>query len=47
MSSYELIIPDNDCGIPAGYYAWSELVSLLRKHCNEPEAIHFIADMME
>jgi hypothetical protein len=47
MNGYTLIIPDNDCGIPVGNYGWSELVTLLREHCQEPETIHFIADMME
>jgi hypothetical protein len=47
MNDYTLIIPDNDCGIPAGDYDWRELVALLREHSGEPETIYFLADMME
>jgi hypothetical protein len=34
-------------GIEPGQYHLQELVGLLRAHKNDPEAIQFIADMME
>jgi hypothetical protein len=34
-------------GIEPGRYTVAELVELLRVHKNDPEAIQFIADMME
>lgn len=33
--------------IQPGYYNLMDLVTLLRDHCNEPETIYFIADMLE
>lgn len=36
-----------ECGIKQGYYNHTKLVGLLRKHKNNPEAIQYIADMME
>lgn len=42
-----LFIPNNEYGIAEGYYNNQQLVSLLRKHKNEPKTIQFIADMME
>ena len=41
------ILGKPEYGIEQGYYGWSELVDLLRKHKNNPEAIQYIADMME
>ena len=49
-----ILIPDYDedetrypGDIKPGYYTHQELVGLLRTHCNNPEAIHFLADMLE
>lgn len=33
--------------IKPGYYTMPELVALLRAHAHHPEAVHFIADMLE
>jgi hypothetical protein len=48
------IIPERDEGcdeyypesIIAGYYTLDGIVELLRENCNEPDAVHFIADML-
>jgi hypothetical protein len=37
----------NPGNIAPGRYTLAELVDLLRDHKNNPEAIQFIADMME
>lgn len=48
-----LLIPEPDEGqtypgnIQPGDYTMNELVCLLRTHKNNPEAIQFIADMLE
>ena len=42
-----LYIPDNDFGIKRGHYRHREIVALLRQFKTNPEAIQFIADMME
>ncbi len=34
-------------GIEPGAYSRNEVVVLLRKHADDPEAIRFIADMLE
>lgn len=47
MDDLELYIPDNEVGIAEGYYSWQDLVKLLREHKGNPDAIQFIADMME
>jgi hypothetical protein len=44
---FQMIIPENELGIPTGYYLANEVVDLLRKHRFDPKKIHFIADMME
>ncbi len=43
----KIYIPDNEYEIAEGYYDWSGLVRLLRKFKNNPDAVQFIADMME
>ncbi len=43
----KIYMPDNEYGIAEGYYDWSGLVKLLRKVKNNPDAMQFIADMME
>tara|TARA_R100000781_G_scaffold64125_2_gene40552 strand:+ start:1449 stop:1601 length:153 start_codon:yes stop_codon:yes gene_type:complete len=40
-------IPENNLGIPEGHYDNNEIVTLLRMHCERPEVIYYIADMME
>lgn len=40
-------IPRNAHKIPSGYYRHTDIVFLLRKHKANPEAIQFIADMLE
>jgi hypothetical protein len=50
-----LLIPDYDPDNPEPYpgniqpgqYTMSQLVRLLREHAEEPDAIRFIADMLE
>lgn len=42
-----VFIPANDCGIPEGYYDHRAIIALLREHCANPGAVHFIADMLE
>ncbi len=49
-----LLIPDYDehatsypGDIKPGYYTHQEVVGLLRTHSNNPEAIWFLADMLE
>jgi hypothetical protein len=42
-----VFMPDNDCGIPAGYYSRHGIVALLRKFRDDPRAVQFIADMLE
>lgn len=42
-----IFIPDNDHGVKPGYYTIPDIVRLLRKHHVDPNAVHFIADMME
>ena len=54
--NYHLLIPDYDedvdegeypGGIQPGRYKWDAIVDLLRIHRGNPEAIQFIADMMD
>jgi len=51
--SFLLIIPEYDGdepypgGIEPGYYDLAGLVALLRRHKDDPEAISFLADMLE
>jgi hypothetical protein len=44
---YEIYIPSNDVIEEHGYLTHKELVDLLRRHKDNPNAIQFIADMME
>lgn len=53
--TFQLIVPDYDPLDPQPYagdirpgtYTLNETVALLRQHKDDPEAIQFIADMME
>lgn len=40
-------LPENECGIAEGHYRLEGFVHLLRQHKHEPEAIQFLADMLE
>ncbi len=50
-----LLVPEHDPDhaqpypgdIEPGLYSMSGLVALLRQHAENPDAIHFIADMLE
>lgn len=50
-----LMVPDYDPddpepypgGIEPGYYTLSQFIALLRHHADNPEAIRFLADMLE
>ena len=46
-----VLIPDPDCppdfGITPGYYDRAGIVALMRYHKANPDAIQFVADMME
>jgi hypothetical protein len=51
---FELIIPEHDegdepypGGIEPGHYDLAGLVALLRQHKQDPDAIQFLADMLE
>lgn len=43
----KIFIPDNEHGIAYGYYDLRGIVALLRQHCCNSAAVHFIADMLE
>lgn len=47
MCEMRLYIPENEFGIPEGYYTLGELSSCISKYKNDPDAIQFIAEMME
>ena len=51
---FELIIPEDDEGdepypgsIEPAHYDMAGLVALLRQHEHDPEAVQFLADMLE
>ena len=43
----ETYIPENDVIPESGHFSRNEIVDLLRKYCKNPEAVYFIADMLE
>jgi len=43
----KLYIPENNYNIRVGYYTLSDFVKTLRENKNNPDAIQFIADMLE
>jgi len=45
--SFKMFIPKNDVIAEYGYVDHAEVVELLRKHKSDPNAIQFIADMLE
>ncbi len=53
VQSVLLIVPQADQaaaypgGIRPGYYTRNQVVALLREHKDDPDAIQFIADMLE
>lgn len=40
----QVLIPENDHGVPEG---WQNVVHLLRTFADKPDAVRFIADMIE
>ena len=40
-------IPSNDFGIPVGSYKVNQFADFFRKHKDNPEAVQYLADMME
>lgn len=40
-------IPDNDYGIPSGYFMDRDLIVVLRERKAEPKVVQFILDMLE
>jgi hypothetical protein len=40
-------LPDNEHGVPQGYYSQRGIVDLLRRFCADVDAVRFIADMPE
>lgn len=42
-----IFIPENEVIPENGYFSHSQIVNLLRKYKENPEAIQFIADMLE
>jgi hypothetical protein len=48
-----LLIPEPDdedestCGVQPGYYDAKQMLALIEKHLTDPDAIQFIADMLE
>ena len=43
----ETYIPENAYGIPEGFYGTQDIVNILRQFKGNPEAIAYIADMLE
>lgn len=40
-------LPENQYGIEEGHYRLEGFVHLMRRHKHEPEAVQFLADMLE
>lgn len=40
-------IPDNDYGVPSGYFRDEDLILVLRERKAEPRLVQFILDMLE
>ncbi len=40
-------IPENEVICEQGYFTMNEIVGLLRKYKSEPNAVQFLADMLE
>jgi hypothetical protein len=47
MKDFELYIPENKIIAEHGYIKYDEIVKMLKKYKQNPDAIQFIADMME
>lgn len=43
----ETYIPENEYKIPEGFYGTQEIVNILRQFKSNPDAISYIADMLE
>jgi hypothetical protein len=44
---YFIYLPENEYGIEEGHYRQEGFVHLMREHKHEPQAIQFLADMLE
>lgn len=47
ITANKTFIPENDVISENGYMTMNEIVDLLRKYKTNPDAIQFIADMLE
>ena len=47
MTAFPLYVPENEVGISEGEYSRNEFVRLLRDCRSNPNAIYFLADMLE
>lgn len=47
ITENKTFIPENDVISENGYMTMNEIVDLLRKYKTNPDAIQFIADMLE
>lgn len=47
ITANKIFIPENDVISENGYMTMNEIVDLLRKYKTNPDAIQFIADMLE
>ncbi len=45
--AFKTYIPENQIIAESGHLTMNQIVDLLRKYKSEPNAIHFIADMLE
>ena len=45
--SFRLFLPEGGDIAEHGYFTYAEVVALLRKYKGQPEAIQYLADMME
>ena len=44
---FKTFIPENDVILEYGEMSMNQIVELMRRHKNSPDAIQFIADMLE
>ena len=47
ITANKIFIPENDVILENGYMTMNEIVDLLRKYKTNPDAIQFIAEMLE
>lgn len=46
-AAFKTFIPQNDVILECGEMSMNQIVDLMRKYKNAPDAIQFIADMLE